>query len=140
MYVKFYIKKISIYGIIEDDELSGVFQPLNFSSTGLLLEINPDFLSRSLNQGFSGGEKKRNEIFQMAMLEPKVAILETKPVEPARERSERLSRNHYWHPVSRTRPQDPRQGHHGFDTTHSLTLAGRLNQLGDEMVSTRPTR
>ena len=41
-----------------------------------LLEINPDFLSRSLNQGFSGGEKKRNEIFQMAMLEPKIAILD----------------------------------------------------------------
>ena len=40
------------------------------------MEINPDFLSRSLNQGFSGGEKKRNEIFQMAMLEPKVAILD----------------------------------------------------------------
>jgi len=34
------------------------------------------FLSRSLNQGFSGGEKKRNEIFQMAMLEPKLAILD----------------------------------------------------------------
>jgi Fe-S cluster assembly ATP-binding protein len=33
-------------------------------------------LSRSLNEGFSGGEKKRNEIFQMAMLEPKVAILD----------------------------------------------------------------
>ncbi|MDO5607133.1 MAG: Fe-S cluster assembly ATPase SufC [Capnocytophaga sp.] len=41
-----------------------------------LLDINPDFLSRSLNEGFSGGEKKRNEIFQMAMLEPKVAILD----------------------------------------------------------------
>ena len=41
-----------------------------------LLEINPDFLARSLNQGFSGGEKKRNEIFQMAMLEPKIAILD----------------------------------------------------------------
>lgn len=41
-----------------------------------LLDINQDFLSRSLNQGFSGGEKKRNEIFQMAMLEPKVAILD----------------------------------------------------------------
>ena len=41
-----------------------------------LLEINRDFLSRSLNQGFSGREKKRNEIFQMAMLEPKVAILD----------------------------------------------------------------
>ena len=41
-----------------------------------LLEINPDFLSRSLNQGFSGGEKKRNEIFQMAMLEPTLRILD----------------------------------------------------------------
>lgn len=41
-----------------------------------LLEIDRKFLSRSLNQGFSGGEKKRNEIFQMAMLEPTVAILD----------------------------------------------------------------
>jgi Fe-S cluster assembly ATP-binding protein len=41
-----------------------------------LLEINRKFLSRSLNEGFSGGEKKRNEIFQMAMLEPKLAILD----------------------------------------------------------------
>ena len=41
-----------------------------------LLEIKKGYLSRSLNQGFSGGEKKRNEIFQMAMLEPKLAILD----------------------------------------------------------------
>jgi len=41
-----------------------------------LLEIDRKFLSRSLNQGFSGGEKKRNEIFQMAMMEPKLAILD----------------------------------------------------------------
>ena len=41
-----------------------------------LLDIDSKFLSRSLNQGFSGGEKKRNEIFQMAMLEPKMAILD----------------------------------------------------------------
>ena len=41
-----------------------------------LLEIDRKFLSRSLNQGFSGGEKKRNEIFQMAMLEPKLSILD----------------------------------------------------------------
>ena len=41
-----------------------------------LLEINRKFLSRSINDGFSGGEKKRNEIFQMAMLEPKLAILD----------------------------------------------------------------
>lgn len=41
-----------------------------------LLEIDRKFLSRSLNEGFSGGEKKRNEIFQMAMLAPKLAILD----------------------------------------------------------------
>ena len=41
-----------------------------------MLEIDGKFLSRSINDGFSGGEKKRNEIFQMAMLEPKLAILD----------------------------------------------------------------
>ncbi|MBN4057873.1 Fe-S cluster assembly ATPase SufC [Olleya sp. AH-315-K02] len=41
-----------------------------------LLKIDRKFLSRSLNEGFSGGEKKRNEIFQLAMLEPKLAILD----------------------------------------------------------------
>ena len=41
-----------------------------------MLDIDTKFLSRSLNEGFSGGEKKRNEIFQMAMLEPKLAILD----------------------------------------------------------------
>ncbi len=41
-----------------------------------LLEIDRKFLSRSINEGFSGGEKKRMEIFQMAMLEPKLAILD----------------------------------------------------------------
>ena len=41
-----------------------------------LLEIDSRFLSRSLNEGFSGGEKKRNEIFQMAMLEPSLSILD----------------------------------------------------------------
>ena len=41
-----------------------------------IVEINQSLLSRSLNEGFSGGEKKRNEIFQMAMLEPKLAILD----------------------------------------------------------------
>lgn len=41
-----------------------------------LVEIDQALLSRSLNEGFSGGEKKRNEIFQMAMLEPKLAILD----------------------------------------------------------------
>jgi len=41
-----------------------------------LVEIDQALLSRSLNEGFSGGEKKRNEIFQMAMLEPELAILD----------------------------------------------------------------
>ncbi len=41
-----------------------------------LVEIDQALVSRSLNEGFSGGEKKRNEIFQMAMLEPKLAILD----------------------------------------------------------------
>ncbi len=41
-----------------------------------LLGMDPKFLNRGVNEGFSGGEKKRNEIFQMAMLEPKLAILD----------------------------------------------------------------
>ena len=41
-----------------------------------LLEMNPDFLDRSVNEGFSGGEKKRNEVLQMALLEPRLAVLD----------------------------------------------------------------
>ena len=41
-----------------------------------LVEMDPSFLQRSLNEGFSGGEKKRNEIFQMAMLDPVLAVLD----------------------------------------------------------------
>src|SRR5438552_4900442 len=41
-----------------------------------ILELREDFLKRPVNEGFSGGEKKRNEIFQMAVLEPKLAILD----------------------------------------------------------------
>src|SRR5437588_5983334 len=41
-----------------------------------LLELDPSLLNRPVNEGFSGGEKKRNEIFQMAVLEPKLAILD----------------------------------------------------------------
>jgi Fe-S cluster assembly ATP-binding protein len=41
-----------------------------------LLELDEDLLKRSVNEGFSGGEKKRNEIFQMAILEPKLAVLD----------------------------------------------------------------
>lgn len=41
-----------------------------------LVDMDQSFLSRSLNEGFSGGEKKRNEVFQMAMLEPRLAVLD----------------------------------------------------------------
>lgn len=41
-----------------------------------IVEMNPSFLGRSVNEGFSGGEKKRNEILQMALIEPKLAILD----------------------------------------------------------------
>jgi Fe-S cluster assembly ATP-binding protein len=41
-----------------------------------IVKMNPSFLSRSVNEGFSGGEKKRNEILQMALLEPRLAILD----------------------------------------------------------------
>ena len=41
-----------------------------------LVEIDKSLLTRSINEGFSGGEKKKNEIFQMAMLEPKLTILD----------------------------------------------------------------
>ncbi|MBM3913503.1 MAG: Fe-S cluster assembly ATPase SufC [Sphingomonadales bacterium] len=41
-----------------------------------LVQLDPSFLSRPVNLGFSGGEKKRNEIFQMAMLDPQLAILD----------------------------------------------------------------
>ena len=40
------------------------------------MEIKPEFKDRNLNEGFSGGEKKRNEILQMAVLEPELAILD----------------------------------------------------------------
>ncbi len=41
-----------------------------------LMDLDPSFFSRGVNEGFSGGEKKRNEIFQMAVLEPKLAVLD----------------------------------------------------------------
>lgn len=59
---------------LEDMPAKEMLQKLREKSE--LLEIDRKFLSRSLNEGFSGGEKKRNEIFQMAMLEPKLAILD----------------------------------------------------------------
>ena len=57
---------------------SGGQYQTDFLGKAVKIQANSEgnFLSRSLNQGFSGGEKKRNEIFQMAMLEPKLAILD----------------------------------------------------------------
>ena len=54
-------------------EIPGV-STINFMKTAV--KIDQSLLNRSLNEGFSGGEKKRNEIFQMAMLEPKLSILD----------------------------------------------------------------
>jgi Fe-S cluster assembly ATP-binding protein len=59
-----------------EDELDAMdFLPL-FRERLNLLEMDEKLMSRSVNEGFSGGEKKRNEILQMAMLEPKLAILD----------------------------------------------------------------
>ncbi len=51
------------------------FEDLIHEKLGIV-KMNPSFLERSLNEGFSGGEKKRNEILQMALLEPKLGILD----------------------------------------------------------------
>lgn len=59
-----------------EEELDA-FEFLNLMRNKMkLLDITEEMLSRSVNQGFSGGEKKRNEIFQMLMLEPKLAVLD----------------------------------------------------------------
>jgi len=49
---------------------------LKIREKAAMLEIDPKFMQRAVNEGFSGGEKKRNEILQMAMLEPKFSILD----------------------------------------------------------------
>ena len=59
-----------------EDEMPANIMLKKIREKAELLDIDSKFLSRSLNEGFSGGEKKRNEIFQMAMLEPKLAILD----------------------------------------------------------------
>lgn len=59
-----------------EEELDAVAFLKKMKDKMALVEIDQSMLSRSLNEGFSGGEKKRNEIFQMAMLEPKLAILD----------------------------------------------------------------
>lgn len=59
-----------------EEELDGVQFLKSVREKIKLLEIDPTFLKRPLNEGFSGGEKKRNEILQMSVLEPKLAILD----------------------------------------------------------------
>ena len=59
-----------------EDEMPSSEMLKKIRAKASLLEIDSNFLSRSLNQGFSGGEKKRNEIFQMAMMEPELAVLD----------------------------------------------------------------
>src|SRR3989442_394625 len=58
------------------EELGAIEFMARLREKSTLLEIDPSMLTRSVNEGFSGGEKKRNEIFQMAVLEPKLAILD----------------------------------------------------------------
>ncbi len=59
-----------------EDSLSAKDFMARVREKSALVELDPKLASRSVNEGFSGGEKKRNEIFQMAMLEPKLAILD----------------------------------------------------------------
>ena len=59
-----------------EDEMPANIMLKKIREKAELLNIDSKFLSRSLNEGFSGGEKKRNEIFQMAMLEPSLSILD----------------------------------------------------------------
>jgi Fe-S cluster assembly ATP-binding protein len=60
----------------QEEELDAVEFLALVKSKTKLLELDPALLNRPVNEGFSGGEKKRNEIFQMAILEPKLAILD----------------------------------------------------------------
>ncbi len=68
------------YNTVQTERGKDELDPLEFDDfvreKMKLLEMNPDFLDRSVNEGFSGGEKKRNEILQMALLEPKIGILD----------------------------------------------------------------
>ena len=58
------------------DEIDAVYFLTFLKEKMKLVEINPSFIHRAVNEGFSGGEKKRNEILQMAILEPTLAILD----------------------------------------------------------------
>jgi len=68
------------YNTLQKERGADELDPLEFDDLARakmkLLDMNPDFLERSVNEGFSGGEKKRNEILQMALLDPKLAILD----------------------------------------------------------------
>lgn len=68
------------YNTVQSERGKEELDPLEFDDfvreKMKLLEMNPDFLDRSVNEGFSGGEKKRNEILQMALLEPRISILD----------------------------------------------------------------
>ena len=74
-----YLLKASINAIRKhrgDDELNAVEFLKLIKEKAALVEMNEAFLYRSINEGFSGGEKKRNEILQMALLEPTLSILD----------------------------------------------------------------
>ena len=68
------------YNTIQSQRGKDELDPLEFEDfvreKMKLLEMSPNFLDRGVNEGFSGGEKKRNEILQMALLEPRLAILD----------------------------------------------------------------
>jgi Fe-S cluster assembly ATP-binding protein len=73
-FLKTAIGEIRAYKSLEPMEAKDFLKLLKEKQA--LVEIDRALISRSINEGFSGGEKKRNEIFQMAMLEPKLAILD----------------------------------------------------------------
>jgi Fe-S cluster assembly ATP-binding protein len=68
------------YNTVQEERGKEELDPLEFDDfvreKMKLLDMSPDFLDRSVNEGFSGGEKKRNEILQMALLDPRLAILD----------------------------------------------------------------
>jgi Fe-S cluster assembly ATP-binding protein len=73
-FLKHTIKAVRKYQ--EKPDLSSIEMLKYIKDKAKMLEMEDGFLSRSLNQGFSGGEKKRNEILQMAVLEPRLAVLD----------------------------------------------------------------
>ena len=70
------IEKAKKYGDRVKDEIEGFVKQRTENLRNAAIELDAKLSQRSVNEGFSGGEKKRNEIFQMAMLEPKLSILD----------------------------------------------------------------